>query len=196
MTDRTELPGVFTELGYVPDQYGLAESLTALPEYAVLPFDRAFNGFQSLVSYFAGLTSDQLDAFDVTAYYSRRWPDLNEGQQADLEAHDIRAYAAAVGTTRLVAYGRGHVIDTENTGVGPYAGLDFTPTCMSFCFWPTRADARVGAAHPDHGAAVRKASEWFERSGIVKLKPDFRSAAGGVAMALTFRPVRVITLSH
>ena len=89
--------------------------------------------------------------------------------EARLDEYDERAHQEAAASPGFIHYLK-----------GPRAP---DGTCMSFCLWQTRADARAAAGKPDHVRAVSLLEEMYETYTLEYL--TVRRVAGG---ALTFEP--------
>jgi hypothetical protein len=194
MTELVRTPPSFEEAGMIPKQYGLAWLLEPKGNYAEQPFDEAYGGLDSLLPFFESLSPEELADFDITVFYSRMRTDLIEEQAADLETSDLFAYAAAINTEKLLAYGRGKTLENEDTHTGPYDGMNFKPNCMSFCFWPSRRDARGSARSRDHEDPAGRWGEWYEKACIVKLKPELVTDEQSGMNSLRFRVEHVLML--
>lgn len=106
--------------------------------YAIAPIADAFNWVD------AG--SDLGDgAWYLVAFRSIRRSDADE---ARLTQFDDLAHAEAVGSRGFVHYFK-----------GPRAA---DGTCLSFCLWHSREDARAAARQPAHMAAVSLLDEMYE----------------------------------
>lgn len=106
--------------------------------YATLPIAAAFN--------WQAATADLGDGeWYLVAFRSVRRSDADE---ARLTAYDDLAHAEAAASPGFVHYFK-----------GPAAA---DRTCLSFCLWASRADARAAAGRPAHVEAVSLIAEMYE----------------------------------
>jgi hypothetical protein len=135
-------------------------SLTPVSEaYASLPVADAFNWSDGAAALEAG-------EWYLVAFRSVRAAGADE---ARLDEYDERAHQEAAASPGFIHYLK-----------GPRAP---DGTCMSFCLWQSRADARAAAGKPDHVRAVSLLEEMYETYTLEYL--TVRRDAGG---ALTFEP--------
>lgn len=127
--------------------------------YATLPVAEAFD--------WTGV-ADQLGPGEwyLVAFRSIRRADADE---ARLTAFDDRAHAEAATSPGFVHYFKGP------------AAADWT--CLSFCLWTSRAEARAAAGRPDHVEAVSLISEMYERYTL-----EFLRVTGRAGQPLRFEP--------
>lgn len=130
--------------------------------YASLPIADAFNWAEAADALVAG-------EWYLVAFRSVRAAGIDE---AKLDAYDERAHQEAAASPGFIHYEKG-----PRTSDG---------SCMSFCLWQSRADARAGAAKPDHIRAVSLLEEMYESYALEYL--TVRREAGG---PLTFEPYPV-----
>ena len=90
----------------------------------------------------------------------------DEGRLCDL---DERAHLEAAGSPGFVFYYKGPLASDR--------------TCLSFCMWTSRAEARAAAGQPDHVTAVSVLDEMYERYTL-----EFVRVTGTSAGALRFEP--------
>jgi hypothetical protein len=135
-------------------------SLTPVSDaYASLPVAAAFNWSEGAVELETG-------EWYLVAFRSVRAAGADE---ARLDEYDERAHQEAAASPGFIHYLK-----------GPRAS---DGTCMSFCLWQTRADARAAAGKPDHVRAVSLLEEMYETYTLEYL--TVRRVAGG---SLTFEP--------
>jgi len=141
--------------------------------YATMPIAAAFNWDEA--------TADLGDGeWYLVAFRSVRRPDADE---ARLELFDELAHHEAAGAPGFVHYFK-----------GPKATDD---SCLSFCLWQSRADARVAAAGPAHVRAVSLIDEMYALYALEFHR--VRREAGG---PITFspydpgRPAHTVTSPH
>jgi hypothetical protein len=106
--------------------------------YATLPIAEAFNWQQA-----AGELGD--GEWYLVAFRSVRRADADEER---LARYDDAAHLEAAAAPGFLHYFKGP------------AALD--GSCLSFCLWQTRADARAAAGRPDHVRAVSLIDEMYE----------------------------------
>lgn len=107
-------------------------------EYARLPVAEAFNWADAATELGDG-------EWYLVAFRSIRAAAADE---AKLDAYDERAHLEAAASPGFIHYLK-----------GPRAT---DGTCMSFCLWQSRADARAAAGKPDHVQAVSLLDEMYE----------------------------------
>ena len=127
--------------------------------YASLPVAEAFNW---------GVDADALVAgeWHLVAFRSVRAVGADE---AKLDEYDERAHQEAAASPGFIHYLK-----------GPRAP---DGSCMSFCLWQSRADARAAAGKPDHIRAVSLLEQMYE-SYLLEYVTVRREAGG----PLTFEP--------
>ncbi len=127
--------------------------------YATLPLAAAFDWAE---------VAKQLGEGEwyVVAFRSIRRADADE---ARLTAFDDRAHAEAASAPGFVHYFKGP------------AAVD--RSCLSFCIWTSRAEARAAAGRPDHVQAVTLISEMYERYTL-----EFLRVTGRAGSSLRFEP--------
>jgi hypothetical protein len=128
-------------------------------EYATLPVADAFNWAD-------GGTELGVGEWYLVAFRSVR---ADGADEAKLDAYDERAHLEAAASPGFIHYLK-----------GPRAS---DGTCMSFCLWQSRADARAAAGKPDHVRAVSLLDEMYESYTLEYL--HVRRATDG---PLTFEP--------
>jgi len=128
-------------------------------DYATLPVAQAFNWAD-------GATDLDAGEWYLVAFRSVRADDVDE---AKLDAYDEAAHQEAAASPGFIHYLKG-----PRSADG---------TCMSFCLWQTRADARAAAGKPLHVRAVSLLDEMYESYTLEYL--HVRREAGG---PLTFEP--------
>lgn len=84
-----------------------------------------------------------------------------DADEVRLTAFDEQAHAEAASAPGYVHYYK-----------GPIAG---DRSCMSFCFWTSRAEARAAAGRPKHVEAVSLISEMYERYTLEFLRVTGRA---------------------
>ena len=118
--------------------------------YATLPIDQAFDW---------SAVGRQLGAGEwyLVVFRSVRRPGADE---ARLTEFDDRAHAEAASSPGYVHYFK-----------GPSAA---DGTCLSFCIWSSRADARAAAGRPNHAEAVTLLDEMYQdyRLELIRLRGD------------------------
>lgn len=102
----------------------------------------------------------------MVAFRSVRKPDADEAMLTD---YDERAHAEAAASDGYVHYFK-----------GPLAS---DGTCLSFCIWSSRADARAAASKPLHAEAAALVGQMYDTYRLEFLR--LRRTAGG---PLTFEP--------
>jgi hypothetical protein len=128
-------------------------------DYATLPVADAFNWAE-------GATELGVGEWYLVAFRSVRAHGANE---AKLDAFDERAHQEAAASPGFIHYLKG---PRSTDG-----------TCMSFCLWQSRAEARAAAGKPDHVRAVSLLDEMYESYTLEYL--HVRREAGG---PLRFEP--------
>ena len=127
--------------------------------YATLPIADAFN--------WQDATAELGDGeWYLVAFRSLRRPDADE---ARLEAYDERAHREAARSKGFIHYFK-----------GPRAA---DGSCLSFCLWQTRADARAAAGRPAHVRAVSLIDEMYALYTL-----EFHRVRREAAGPLTFAP--------
>ena len=126
--------------------------------YANLPIADAFNWQDASHELGNG-------AWYLVAFRSIRRPDANEDR---LTLFDELAHQEAATAPGFVHYFK-----------GPAAS---DGSCLSFCLWQTRADARAAAGRPDHVRAVSLIAEMYE-SYTLEFHRVTREAGGPLAFA-------------
>ena len=96
----------------------------------------------------------------LVAFRSIRRPGADEHR---LAAFDDRAHDEAQSSPGFVHYFK-----------GPAAA---DGSCLSFCLWTSRAEARAAAGRPDHVAAVSVIGEMYERYTLEFLRVTGRAGA-------------------
>ena len=127
--------------------------------YATLPIAEAFNWQDASAELGDG-------EWYLVAFRSIRKQDADEER---LTAHDDAAHLEAATSPGFIHYFKGP------------RSLD--GSCLSFCLWETRADARAAAGRPDHVRAVSLIDEMYA-SYTLEFHRVTREAAG----PLTFEP--------
>jgi hypothetical protein len=92
-----------------------------------------------------------------------------DADEARLAEYDERAHLEAAAAPGFVHYFKG---PTASDG-----------TCLSFCIWTSRAEARAAAGRPDHLEAISLLDEMYERYTL-----EFLRVTGHVGSALSFAP--------
>jgi len=127
--------------------------------YATMPIATAFNWDEAMADLGDG-------EWYLVAFRSIRRPDADE---ARLEAFDELAHQEAAGAPGFIHYFK-----------GPKAADD---SCLSFCLWQSRSDARAAAARPAHVRAVNLIAEMYALYALEFLR--VRREADG---PITFSP--------
>ena len=144
------------------------ESLTPASDgYASLPVSHAFDWTAVGSALGAG-------EWYLVAFRSVRRPEADEARLAEF---DDRAHAEAAAAPGYVHYFK-----------GPCA-LD--GTCLSFCLWTSRAEARAASGGPHHMEAVTLLHEMYERYTLEFL----RVRGAGDGSPLVFEPYDSLPLS-
>jgi len=94
---------------------------------------------------------------------------------ARLTQYDDRAHAEAASSAGFVHYFK-----------GPAAA---DRSCLSFCIWDSRADARAAAGRPDHVEAVSLINEMYESYTL-----EFLRVIGRAGEPLRFEPYDAVPL--
>ncbi len=92
-----------------------------------------------------------------------------DADEARLTEFDDRAHHEAEGAPGFVHYFKGPAMSDRS--------------CLSFCMWTSRADARAASAGPEHRAAVSVLGEMYEAYTL-----EFLRVTGGVGEPLRFEP--------
>ncbi len=146
-----------------------AASFVPTSDYALRALPYAFENIESTLEELFS-RHPGVKAFDVTAFYSQRQPDLAPKTARSLVAYNRSAFSAAIKKGGLVAYYQGELIDNlADEPPDPALDLDFTPDCLSFCIWESRKQALSGAAVAAHREAASKVSLWYTNFAIRKL---------------------------
>jgi hypothetical protein len=144
------------------------ESLAPVSDgYAALPVEVAFD-WRAI----AGVLG--AGEWYLVAFRSIRRPDADE---ARLGEYDDRAHLEAASAPGFVHYFK-----------GPRAS---DGSCLSFCLWTSRAEARAAAGGPNHVEAVKLLDEMYERYTLEFLR--VRGSGGG--SPLTFEPYDTLPIS-
>ena len=102
----------------------------------------------------------------LVAFRSMRKAGCDEALLSDL---DERAHVEAATAPGFLFYYKGP--------------LSTDRSCLSFCMWSTRAEARAAAGRPDHVSAVSVLDEMYERYTL-----EFVRVTGQPGMPLLFEP--------
>lgn len=129
--------------------------------YATLPIAEAFDWSEAAIALPPGAE------WYLVAFRSVRRADADEER---LCAFDERAHQEAAASPGFVHYFKG---PTSSDG-----------SCLSFCLWDSRADARHAAGRPHHREAVTLINEMYERYTLEFLRVRHRVGAS----ALAFEP--------
>jgi len=144
------------------------ESLAPVTDgYATLPVSHAFDWTEVGMALGAG-------EWYLVAFRSIRRPDADE---ARLVEFDERAHVEAAAAPGYVHYFK-----------GPCAT---DGTCLSFCLWTSRAEARAAAGGPNHMHAVTLLHEMYESYTLEFL----RVRGAGDGSPLVFKPYDALPLS-
>jgi hypothetical protein len=137
----------------------LADLAPVAEGYASLPIAEAFDWTH---------IGQQLGAGEwyLVVFRSIRWADADDER---LTAYDERAHLEAAGSPGFVHYFKGP--------------LDRDGSCLSFCLWQSRADARAASAMPLHVEAVSILNEMYESYNLELLR-----VSGSGDGRLDFRP--------
>lgn len=142
---------------------GAMDALAALAPvseaYATLPVADAFDWTDAARALGTG-------EWYLVAFRSTRRPGADEER---LTAHDDRAHLEAEGAPGFVHYFKGP------------ASAD--GTCLSFCLWTSRAEARAASGRPHHVEAVSLIAEMYERYTL-----EFLRVTGRAGEPLRFEP--------
>ena len=144
----------------------------------MLPLVDAFEDLAPVSNDYAHLpVADAFDWTDVAAqlgsgewylvaFRSVRRAGCDEPRLCDV---DERAHLEAAGAPGFVFYYKGP--------------LSTDRTCLSFCMWTSRAEARAAAGRPEHVAAVSVLDEMYERYTL-----EFLRVTGTAGRPLAFEP--------
>lgn len=137
----------------------LADLVPVSDAYASLPVADAFDWTE---------VGRQLGSGEwyLVAFRSVRRPDADEVRLAE---YDERAHLEAAEAPGFVHYFKGPV-STDGT-------------CLSFCLWTSRAEARAASGRPDHLEAITLLDEMYERYAL-----EFLRVTGRAGLSLTFAP--------
>jgi hypothetical protein len=136
------------------------EALAAVSdEYAHLPIGDAFD-------WTAVGTQLGPGEWYLVAFRSVRRAGCDEGRLCEM---DERAHVEAASSPGFVFYYK-----------GPLAA---DRTCLSFCMWTSRAEARAAAGRPAHVSAVSVLDEMYERYTL-----EFLRVTGAPGLPLRFEP--------
>jgi len=102
----------------------------------------------------------------LVAFRSVRRVDADEARLAE---YDERAHLEAAGAPGFVRYFKGPTASDR--------------TCLSFCLWTSRVEARAAAGRPNHIEAISLLDEMYERYTL-----EFLRVTGRVGAALRFAP--------
>ena len=130
----------------------------ASERYATLPIEAAFNWQEATAELGDG-------EWYLVAFRSIRRFDADE---ARLTEFDELAHAEAAASPGFVHYFKGPAADDR--------------TCLSFCLWESRADARAAASKPAHVRAVSLIEEMYE-SYTLEFHRLGRTASGPMTFA-------------
>jgi len=156
-----------------------AERFVPVPGYAGKPLPEAFEDFEGSLAPLLAEYPD-VEAFDATAFYSRRRELLTDQEQEELSRFDTGSYDGAIAAGGLVVYFRG----SRKEGLAlpdQSLGLNFAPDCMSFCVWESRQQALAGSASPEHAQASRRVGKWYANFAVKKytITPDLKILSQG-----------------
>jgi hypothetical protein len=150
-------PSTDPAVGFVP-----------VADYAQRPWPAAFVELTGALEPLL-LQTPEVEAFDVTAFYSRRWPNLPQRAENELLNFNQQAFNAAQQIGGLVVYYQGERVAPDSTvQPDPELNLGFVPDCLSFCIWQSRQQALNGADVRAHSQAVRRVDQWYENFAIKK----------------------------
>jgi hypothetical protein len=164
LTPIQELRWALGSRNYVPDHYGfawafrrdLAPDQTPGPgqfdNYAERPFEEAFDT-SVMIPYFAGMTTEERDDYDITLFYSRPKDGKTAEDASQMIAADVGAFSLALLIKKMDFYFRGEALQNIDTGQGPY-DIGFTPSTFSSCGWLKRKFAAAAAKTDKHKLAV------------------------------------------
>lgn len=102
----------------------------------------------------------------LVAFRSLRRAGCDEGRLSEM---DERAHLEAASSPGFVFYYKGP--------------LSTDRSCLSFCMWDSRADARAAAGRPNHVEAVSVLDEMYERYAL-----EFVRVTGEPGVPLRFEP--------
>jgi len=140
-----------------------ADALTAVNNYALYPLPEAIDNWHAIAPLLK-----TAHWYDVTAFYSRRKPDLSSENAKLLFEYNQKAFDAAKSKGGLIMYYQGVLIGNDNEQTRAGLQLPFVPNCLSFCIWETLQMAKEGAKIPDHKKATHMTSLWFDGFSLVK----------------------------
>lgn len=135
--------------------------------YATLPIAEAFN-------WEAGTAPLGEGEWYLVAFRSIRRADADETR---LTAYDDLAHAEAAASAGFVHYFK-----------GPAAA---DRSCLSFCLWESRAEARAAAGRPAHVRAVSLIAEMYEQYSL-----EFHRLTRGADGTLAFEPYDGPAMAH
>ncbi len=135
--------------------------------YAALPVSQAFDWSEAAKVLGAG-------EWYLVAFRSVRRRDADD---ALLTEFDERAHAEAASSSGFVHYQKGPCAPDR--------------TCLSFCLWTSRAEARAAAGRPDHVAAVSLLDQMYESYRLEFL----RVRGTGDGAPLMFEPYDPLPIS-
>jgi len=135
--------------------------------YATLPIEAAFNWHEAT----AGLGVGE---WYLVAFRSVRRADADE---ARLEHFDEIAHQEAIAAPGFIHYFK-----------GPLAA---DRSCLSFCLWTSRPEARHAAGRPAHVEAVSLVAEMYERYEL-----EFQCVRRDAAGTVTFAPYDTVHPLH
>ena len=151
-------------------------TITALK--SILPDVDAFEALTPVSDAYAHLpVADAFDWSDVAGqlgygewylvvFRSRRRAECDEGRLSDM---DERAHQEAASSPGFVFYFKGP--------------LSTDRSCLSFCMWDSRAEARAAAGQPEHVTAVSVLDEMYESYRL-----EFIRVTGQPGVPLHFEP--------
>lgn len=128
-------------------------------DYAHLPVGDAFDWSEVAAQLGAG-------EWYMVAFRSVRRDGCDEARLGEL---DERAHQEAASSPGFVFYFKGPLATDR--------------TCLSFCMWTSRIEARAAAGRPDHVSAVSVLNEMYERYTL-----EFVRVTGTSGMPLRFEP--------
>jgi hypothetical protein len=198
MLDRYVIPVSPAELdetieairGLEPEEIG--KQLQPVPGYASVPLPFAYENFAPIIA--ATIISHDSNLHeaprDGTAFYSSRGelkPEIYDRLIADEDA----AIEAAKGAGGLELYVAGNPDDRKNhdkpKAVIPF---DFTPTNVSVCGWESLNQAKEGAATTQHILGQERASEYYNKFGIIKFDYHMKRRDTGLVVVYKGREAR------
>lgn len=110
----------------------------------------------------------------LVVFRSIRRADADERR---LNEYDDRAHHEAESAPGFIHYFR-----------GPAAG---DRSCLSFCMWTSRTEARAAAGRPDHVAAVSVLNEMYDAYAL-----EFLRVTGRAGQPLQFAPYDALPTAH